>query len=46
MRPDELTGDTKREINGMSNRDQINTYLKNPAKMPDPKESLKDKIED
>jgi general secretion pathway protein D len=46
VRPDELTGDTKREINGMSNRDQINTYLKNPAKMPDPKESLKDKIED
>jgi general secretion pathway protein D len=46
VRPDELTGDTKREINGMSNRDQINTYLKNPSKMPNPKETLKEKIED
>ena len=28
------------------NRDQIKEYLKNPAKMPDPKESLEQKLKD
>jgi general secretion pathway protein D len=45
LRPDESTGDTRREINGMSNRDQIKQYLKDPSKMPDAKESLRDKLD-
>jgi general secretion pathway protein D len=45
LRPDESTGDTKREIDGMSNRDQIKQYLKDPSKMPDPRESLRDKLD-
>jgi general secretion pathway protein D len=46
IRPDEATGDTNKQIEGMSNRDQIKEYLKNPAKMPDPKESLEQKLKD
>jgi hypothetical protein len=44
MRTDEATGDTRREIEGMSNKDQIKQYLKDPSKMPDPKESLRDRL--
>jgi len=44
MRPDEATGNTKREINGMSNREQIKQYLKDPSKMPDPHETLKERL--
>jgi general secretion pathway protein D len=44
LRPQEETNDTKKEINGMSNKDQINQYLKDPSKMPDPKESLKERL--
>jgi general secretion pathway protein D len=44
IRPDELTGNTQGLINGMSNKEQINKYLKNPDKMPDPKETLRDKL--
>ena len=46
IRPDEATGDTNKQIEGMSNKDQIKEYLKNPAKMPDPKESLEQKLKD
>ncbi len=44
LRVDEETGDTKKQIEGMSNRDQIKQYLSNPSKMPDAKESLKDRL--
>jgi hypothetical protein len=43
-RPDEATGDTKKQIEGMGNKDQIKKYLANPAKMPDPKETLRDRL--
>jgi len=29
----------------MGNSKQINDYLKDPSRMPDPKESLKDKLD-
>jgi len=45
LRPDEATGDTRKEINGMSNKAQIQQYLKDPSYMPDPKESLKEKLQ-
>jgi general secretion pathway protein D len=45
IRPEEFTGNTQGLINGMSNKEQINKYLKNPDKMPDPKDTLKDKFE-
>ena len=45
IRPDELTGNTQGLINGMSNKEQINKYLTNPDKMPDPKQTLKDKFD-
>ncbi|HEY1764487.1 MAG TPA: secretin N-terminal domain-containing protein [Opitutaceae bacterium] len=44
LKPEEATGDTKVQINGMSNRDQINQYLKNSSHMPDPKETLKERL--
>ncbi len=44
MRPNEASGDTKREIEGMSNKDQIKQYLRDPSKMPDAKESLRDRL--
>jgi hypothetical protein len=46
LRTSEETADTKRAIDGLSNKDQINKYLKDPSKMPDPKDTLKDKLED
>jgi general secretion pathway protein D len=45
LRPDEATGDTKRQIEGMSNSGQIKEYLKDTSKMPNPKETLKDKLD-
>jgi general secretion pathway protein D len=45
LRPDEATGDTKKQIEGMGNNDQIKKYLANPAKMPDPKETLRDRLD-
>jgi len=44
VRPDELTGDTRRAINGLSNKAQINDFLKDPTRMPDPKETLREKL--
>jgi hypothetical protein len=44
VRPDELTGDTRRSINGLSNRAQINEFLKDPTRVPDPKETLREKL--
>ena len=44
IRQDEATGDTSRQIEGMSNKDQIKKYLKDPSKMPDPKDSLRDRL--
>jgi general secretion pathway protein D len=45
IRPSEATADTNATIRGMSNRDQINQFLKNPDKMPDAKESILDKLD-
>jgi general secretion pathway protein D len=45
LKPSETTHDTHRLIDGMGNRSQINDYLKDPARMPDPKETLKDKLD-
>ena len=44
IRLDEATGETKRRIEGMGNREQIQEYLKNPVKMPDPKDTLLQKL--
>jgi general secretion pathway protein D len=45
IRPDEETGDTLKDINGMSNKEQIKKFLANPDAMPDAKESLKEKLQ-
>jgi general secretion pathway protein D len=45
IRPAEATADTNATIKGMSNRDQIQQFLKNPDKMPDAKESIIDKLD-
>jgi general secretion pathway protein D len=45
LRPDEATGDTRKEIEGMSNSAQIKQFLKDPTKMPDAKERLRDKLD-
>ncbi|MGH7996304.1 MAG: secretin N-terminal domain-containing protein [Opitutaceae bacterium] len=37
IRPDETTEDTQRRIQEMSNRDQINQFLRNPAPQPNNK---------
>ena len=44
LKPSEWTADTRRQIEGMSNRAHIQDYLKDPARMPDDKESLKEKF--
>ena len=38
--PAENTSDTTKQINGISNGDQIRDYLKDPTKVPPDKESL------
>jgi general secretion pathway protein D len=45
LRVDEETGDTRKNIEGMSNRDQIKQYLADPRTMPDPKETLKQRLD-
>ncbi|HEY5227741.1 MAG TPA: secretin N-terminal domain-containing protein, partial [Opitutaceae bacterium] len=45
IRPDEETGDTLKNINGMSNKEQIRKFLTDPTVMPDAKESLKEKLQ-
>ncbi len=45
IRPDEATADTRSQIQGMSNRDQIQQFLTNPDKMPDAKETLLQKLD-
>jgi general secretion pathway protein D len=45
LRPDEDTANTKKLIDGMGNSVQIRDYLKDPTRMPDPKETLKEKLD-
>jgi general secretion pathway protein D len=45
IKPEEATHDTNQGINGMSNKGQINQYLRDPSYMPDPKETLKEKLD-
>jgi general secretion pathway protein D len=45
IRPEEASHDTNRAINGMSNKQQINQYLKDPSYMPDPKIPVKELLE-
>jgi general secretion pathway protein D len=45
IRPDEENGDTLRNINGMSNKDQIRKFLTDPSVMPDAKETIKEKLQ-
>jgi general secretion pathway protein D len=45
IRPDESTGDTHYQIQGMGNKDQINDFLKTPNRIPDPKVTLKEKLD-
>jgi general secretion pathway protein D len=45
IRPDEENGDTLKNIEGMSNREQIRKYLTDPSVMPDAKESIKEKLQ-
>jgi hypothetical protein len=35
----------RRRIDGMGNKEQIQEYLKNPNRMPDPKDNLLQKLE-
>jgi general secretion pathway protein D len=44
LKPEEETANTNRLIDGMGNRTQIKDYLKDPSRMPDPSETLKDKL--
>jgi general secretion pathway protein D len=46
IRMEEATADTSKQIDGMSNKGQIKQYLKDPSYMPDPKETLRDKLQD
>jgi len=45
IRLDEATGEVRRRIDGMGNKEQIQEYLKNPNRMPDPKDNLLQKLE-
>jgi general secretion pathway protein D len=45
LRPSEQTADTKKMIDGMGNSTQIRDYLKDPSRMPDPHETLRDKLD-
>ncbi|HEY4990388.1 MAG TPA: secretin N-terminal domain-containing protein [Opitutaceae bacterium] len=45
LRPDEATGETRKQIEGMSNSGQIQQFLKDTTKMPDPKETLREKLD-
>jgi general secretion pathway protein D len=45
LKPSEGTADTHRAIDGMQNKDQMNSFLKNPAHVPDAKMSIKEKVE-
>jgi general secretion pathway protein D len=40
----EGTRDTKRAVNGMGNKDQINDYLANPERIPDAQMSMKERL--
>lgn len=44
LKVEEAAKDAKTQINGMSNHDQINQYIEDPAHMPTPKESLKERL--
>jgi general secretion pathway protein D len=45
LRPEEDTANTRKLIEGMGNSTQIKDYLKDPTRMPDPQETLKDKLD-
>jgi general secretion pathway protein D len=45
LQPSEQTADTKKMIDGMGNSTQIRDYLKDPTRMPDPQETLRDKLD-
>jgi general secretion pathway protein D len=45
LKPGEDTAATKKLINGMGNKSQIMDYLKDPNRMPDPKETLREKLD-
>jgi len=45
IRPDEENGDTLKNIEGMSNKEQIRKYLTDPSVMPDAKETIKEKLQ-
>jgi general secretion pathway protein D len=45
LRPSEQTAETKRLIDGMGNSSQIKDYLKDTSRMPDPKETLREKLD-
>jgi general secretion pathway protein D len=45
LRPSEQTADTKKMIDGMGNSSQIRDYLKDPSRMPNPTETLREKLD-
>jgi general secretion pathway protein D len=45
LRPSEQTVDTKKMIDGMGNSSQIREFLNDPSRMPDPKETLREKLD-
>jgi len=45
LRPEEDTANTRKQIEGMGNSTQIKDYLKDPTRMPNPQETLKDKLD-
>jgi general secretion pathway protein D len=42
--PAEGTKDTKRAVNGLDNRDQVNHYLADPLRIPDAEMSMKERL--
>ena len=42
--PAEGTKDTKRAVNGMDNKDQVNHYLADPQRIPDAEMSMKERL--
>jgi general secretion pathway protein D len=43
IKPEEATHDTRRAIEGMGNRDQLNHYLADPTRIPDAEMSVKER---
>ena len=43
IQAEEGTADTRKAVNGMENKDQVNHYLADPSRIPDAQMSVKDR---